>query len=72
MKSLNSEEKIMESWKKNTIVPRKYFVAPPLAFITARILWGMDLTINKQYSSAIWLQLSLIAVDMNHFLLFPP
>lgn len=58
--SLNYDEKIIESWKY-TKVHHYNFVAPPLAFITAWILWGVDLTADKQNSS-IRLQLSHIAV----------
>ena len=34
-----------------------YFVAPPWAFMTAWILWGMNFTNEKQYSTSNWFQL---------------
>ena len=60
-KVINSEESIMES-KKTRTLHGWYFAASPLASITGWNLWGMVLTVNKPYSSLIWLQRSLIVV----------
>lgn len=55
------------------------FSAPPLAFITAWIRWGVDLTNDKLYSSSICLHLSLIVVrsalqvgDLSSLFSIPP